>query len=355
MEYRRLGRTGVEVSAFSLGAMNFGSWATTDRAACLAVVGRALDAGINLVDTADAYSEGESERIVGEAIRSRRDEVILATKFHLPMGPRRDQRGNSARWVRRAVEASLRRLGTDHIELYQVHRPDLFTDLDDTLGALTDLVHAGKIGYLGCSTFPSWHLVEGQWTSERRNHARFVVEQPPYSMLVRHGEEALLPVAQRYDMGAIVWGPLAGGWLTGKYRRDDPRPTDSRATRTRGRLTKLFDPTRPEVQAKLDAVERLEVVAAAAGVTLTHLANAFVLAHPAVTSAIVGPRDVRQLEELLVGESLRLGDDVLDAIDEIVPPGHTIDPHDRGWRSPFLGVEHRRRGRGGRSGGDGAG
>lgn len=344
MEYRTLGTTGVRVSTFSLGAMNFGEWATTDRRECHRIVDRALDAGVNLVDTADAYSAGESEEILGEAIAGRRDEVVLATKFHMRMGEGPNDRGNSRLWIRRAVEDSLRRLGTDHIDLYQVHRPDLFIDVEETLGALSDLVREGKVRYLGCSTFPSWHLVEAQWASQRRGFERFVVEQPPYSILVRHGEHDLLPVARRHGMGVIVWGPLAGGWLTGKYRREDPRPKGSRATRTRGRMTKLFDDERPEVQAKLDAVERLEALAEETGVSLVHLANAFVLAHPAVTSAILGPRTVDQLEHLLEGTDLRLDDDVLDAVDRIVAPGTTIDPHERGWVSPFLAVEHRRRG-----------
>ena len=343
MEYRQLGGTGVQVSTFSLGAMNFGEWATTDRAECRGIVDRALDAGINLIDTADAYSSGESEEIVGEALAHRRDEVVLATKFHMRMGPGANQRGNSRLWIQQAVEASLRRLGTDHIDLYQVHRPDLFMDVEETLGALTDLVHAGKIRYLGCSTFPAWHLVEAQWASERRGLERFVCEQPPYSILVRHVEDDLLPVAQRYRMGTIVWGPLAGGWLTGKYGRAQTRPHDSRATRTRGRLTRLFDPDRPEVQAKIDAVEQLTSIAEQAGLSLPQLANAFVLSHPGVTSAIIGPRTTAQLDDLLSGAEVRLDRATLDAIDEVVAPGRTLDPEERGWRSPFLAAGMRRR------------
>ncbi len=343
MEYRQLGGTGVQVSTFSLGAMNLGEWATTDRAECRQIVGQALDAGINLIDTADVYSSGESEEIVGEAIADRRDEVVLATKFHMRMGPGPNQRGNSRLWIRQAVEASLKRLGTDHIDLYQVHRPDLFMDVEETMAALTDLVREGKVRYLGCSTFPSWHLVEAQWASDRRGLERFVCEQPPYSILVRHVEDDLLPVAQRYRMGTIVWGPLAGGWLTGKYGRADTRPQDSRATRTRGRMTRLFDSERPAVKAKIDAVEQLTSIADQAGLRLPQMANAFVLSHPAVTSAIIGPRTAAQLDDLLAGADARLDPATLDAIDEVVAPGQTVDPEERGWRSPFLASGMRRR------------
>lgn len=345
MELRTLGRTGVQVSAYCLGTMMLGRWGNRDHDDGERIIHAALDAGINFVDTADVYSAGESEEIVGKALRSRRDEVVLATKFHGRMGEGPNDRGNSRLWIMRAVEGSLRRLGTDHIDLYQVHRPDPNTDLEETLGALTDLVRQGKIRYAACSTFPAWQVVESHWISERRGLERFVCEQPPYSIFVRHAERDLFPVACRYGMGVIVWSPLNGGWLAGRYRRGQDVPADSRAERykARGRLHDRFDLQRDPPQRKLDLVEDLAKVADQAGLSLPRLAIAFSLAHPAVTSTIIGPRTMDQLEELMAGADTQLDGDSLDAIDEAVPPGTTIDEADRGWEEPWMRSQERRR------------
>jgi aryl-alcohol dehydrogenase-like predicted oxidoreductase len=216
MKRRILGGTGISVSEYALGTMMLGAWGNTDHDDCVRIVHRALDAGINFVDTADVYAAGESEEIVGKALKGRRDDVVLATKFFNSMGPDANHGGNSRRWIIRAVEDSLRRLGTDHIDLYQVHRPDPATDIDETLGALSDLVRSGKVRAVGCSTFPAEQLVEAQWTAERRGHVRLRTEQPPYSMLARGAEAAVLPTAQRYGMGVLTWGPLSAGWLSGR-------------------------------------------------------------------------------------------------------------------------------------------
>lgn len=346
MEFRRLGSTGAKVSTHCLGAMMFGAWGNTDHDDCIRIIHAALDGGINFIDTADVYSAGESEEIVGKALKSRRDDVVLATKFHGSMGPSLNERGNSRLWIMREVENSLRRLQTDHIDLYQVHRPDPKTDISETLGALDDLVHQGKIRYAGCSTFPSWLIVEAHWASERRGITHFRCEQPPYSIFVRHVENELFPVTQRYGMGVIVWSPLAGGWLGGKYRRDQEAPPDSRAIRFAQRgspVAARYDLSRPANQRKLDLVEDLTIVAEKAGMSLTHMAIAFTLAHPAVTSAIIGPRTMDQLEDLLAGVDARLDDATLDAIDEIIAPGDVIEEADRGWTAPWMAPEERRR------------
>src|SRR4051812_23662421 len=213
MDRTTLGTTGIQVSRYCLGAMMLGAWGNRDHDDCVRIIHTALDAGINFVDTADVYSAGESEEIVGKALKGRRDDVVLATKFHAPMGDDPNMKGNSRRWIVREVENSLRRLQTDWIDLYQVHRPDPSADIDETLGALSDLVHQGKVRYLGSSTFPAEAIVEAQWVAERRGRERFVCEQPPYSILARGIEAAVLPAVRRYGMGAIVWSPLAGGWL----------------------------------------------------------------------------------------------------------------------------------------------
>ncbi len=333
--YRTLGSTGVSVSSHCLGAMMLGAWGNTDVDACVRIVHAALDAGINFVDTADVYSQGQSEEIVGAAIRGRRDDVVLATKVHGEMGAGPNQRGNSRVWIVRELESSLRRLGTDHIDLYQIHRPEAETDVEETLGALTDLQRNGKIRYFGSSTFPGWQMVEAQWIAERRGLSRFRTEQPPYSIFVRSIEHDVLPVAQRYGMGVLVWSPLCRGWLTGRYRKESfDESADARAARTKergGAIAKQFDMSRPENVRKLDLVEELAKIAADAGVSMTHLAIAFTLAHPAVTSAIIGPRTLEQLEDLLAGADVRLDDATLDAIDELVPPGTAVDENDRGF------------------------
>jgi aryl-alcohol dehydrogenase-like predicted oxidoreductase len=333
VEYRPLGATGVQVSPLCLGAMMFGDWGNPDHDESIRIIHAALDAGINFVDTADVYSRGESEEIVGKALAGgRRDDVVLATKFHGPMGDGPNERGNSRRWIMREVDASLRRLGTDWIDLYQVHRFDEGTDLDETLGALTDLVRAGKIRYLGSSTFPAHLIVEAQWVAERRGRERFVCEQPPYSMLVRGIEADVLPVCERYRMAVIPWSPLAGGWLSGRYRKGTEPPASTRA----GRIPHRYDLSLPENQRKLDAADRLAQLAEEAGLTLIQLATAFVLRHPAVTAPIIGPRTMEQLESQLPGLDVQLDDELLDRIDEIVPPGTNFNPADSGWTSPWL-------------------
>jgi aryl-alcohol dehydrogenase-like predicted oxidoreductase len=345
MEYRTLGSTGVRVSTHCLGAMMFGSWGNTDVDACVRVVHEALEGGINFVDTADVYSAGESEEIVGKALKGRREEVVLATKVHFGMGPGQNEQGNSRLWITREVERSLRRLGTDHIDLYQIHRPEPQTEIEETLGALTDLQRAGKIRYFGSSTFPGWQMVEAQWIAERRGLSRFRAEQPPYSIFVRHIELDVLPVAQRYGMGVLVWSPLCRGWLTGRYRREAfDRSPEARAARVAGRgMGWQFDESRPEVQRKLDLVEEVAKIAADAGVSMTHLAIAFALTHPAVTSTIIGPRTSEQLQDLLAGADVRLDAATLDAIDRLVPPGTLVDEQDRGFDAWWLEPAARRR------------
>jgi aryl-alcohol dehydrogenase-like predicted oxidoreductase len=346
VEYRRLGRTGVEVSVFCLGGAQFGTVASPDESACIHMIHEALDGGINCIDTADVYGNGRSEEIIGKALGDRRDEVVLATKFHNAMGPGVNDRGNSRRWIFRAIEESLRRLGTDHVDLYQAHRPDPSVDLEEMVGALTDLVREGKVRYVGTSTFPGHMLVEAQWASERRGLERIATEQPPYSIFARHVELDVFPVAQRHGMGVLVWSPLAGGWLTGKYRRGEDVPEESRAATflsVSPYFPARFDRTLPGNRAKLDRVEDLLVVAAEAGVSLTHMAMAFTLAHPAVTAAIIGPRTSEQLRHLLAGADVRLDQATLDAIDDVVPPGTILAEPDRGWTPSWMSPEARRR------------
>jgi aryl-alcohol dehydrogenase-like predicted oxidoreductase len=337
--YRPFGRTGVKVSSLALGTMMFGARGNPDHEDSIRIIRRALDAGINLVDTADAYSQGESETIVGRALKGRRDDVFLATKFHGRMGEDINQFGNSRRWIIREIEASLTRLQTDHVDLYQVHRPESDTDLDETLGALSDLVHQGKVRYIGTSTFEPSTLVEAQWTAQRRGCERPVAEQPPYSVLARGVEREVLPTAERYGLAVIPWSPLAGGWLTGKFRRGGAQPATSRGERQATR----FDIAAPENTEKLDAVESLAQVAEQAGISLIHLALAFVLEHPAVTAPIIGPRTFEQLEGQLGAAELRLSADVLDAIDKIVPPGVTLSSRDAGYQPPSISDSARRR------------
>ena len=340
MQTRTLGRTGVKVTPLCLGAMMFGAWGNTDHDDSIRIIHRALDAGINFIDTADVYSAGESEEIVGKALSDgRRDDVILATKFHAPMGEDPNARGNSRGWIVREVDNSLRRLQTDWIDLYQVHRWDSNTDLDETLGALSDLVRAGKVRMIGCSTFPAHVIVESHWVAERRGRERFRCEQPPYSLLVRGIEADVLPVVQQFGMGAIVWSPLNGGWLTGRWRKGAEAPQSHRAER----LPQRYDLSVEANQRKLDAAEALAQLAEQAGLPLTHLALAFVLQHSAVTAAIIGPRTMDQLESLLGAVDVELADDVLDQIDEIVPPGFNVNPADVGYTPPAVASAWRRR------------
>ena len=340
MELRVLGHTGVNVSQLCLGAMMFGAWGNPDHEDSVRIINRALDAGVNFIDTADVYSSGESEEIVGKALAStRREHVVLATKAHGAMGEDPNQRGNSRRWLIRECENSLRRLGTDYIDLYQIHRPEPGTDVDETLGALSDLIRAGKICYAGSSTFPASRIVQAQWTAQRRGRERFVCEQPPYSLLVRGVEAEVLPVCQEYGMGVIPWSPLAGGWLSGRYRKGQDLPASTRAQR----LPQRYDLALPGNQAKLDAVEQLAVLAEESGLTLIQLAIAFVTSHPAVTAAIIGPRTMEQLESQLAAADVVLSSDILDRIDEIVPPGTNLNAPDRGYDPPSLTDPSRRR------------
>jgi aryl-alcohol dehydrogenase-like predicted oxidoreductase len=339
MEYRTLGSTGVRVSPLCLGTMMFGAWGNTDHEDSIRVIHAALGAGINFIDTADVYSSGESEEIVGKALAGRRDDVILASKFHGTMGEQPNRRGNSRRWIVQEVERSLTRLKTDWIDLYQVHRPEPETDIAETLGALSDLVHQGKVRYIGSSTFPASQVVEAQWVARKRGLERFVCEQPPYSLLVRGIEGDLLPTALRHGMGVIPWSPLAGGWLSGAWRKGQDAPASTRAQRLPGR----YDLSLPANQRKLDAVEALALLAEEAGIPLIHLAIAFVVRHPAVTAAIIGPRTMEQLHSQLGAERVELTEELLDRIDEIVPVATNVNPSDGGWQDPALEPAARRR------------
>ncbi len=325
MHYRTLGRTGIQVSPYALGAMMFGAIGNPDHEDSVRIIHRALDAGINVIDTADIYSHGESEEIVAEALKGRRDNVVLATKVNGAMGDDPNQRGTSRRWIMTEVENSLRRLQTDYIDLYQLHRLDPTVDIEETLSALTDLVRSGKVRAIGSSSFPASDMVEAQWVSQRRGLERFRTEQPTYSILSRGIEREVLPVAERYGMGTIVWSPLAQGMLTGRVRKG--QQTDLRRANY---FSHISD------ERRIDAVEQLIPVADEAGLKLTHLAIAFAIAHPGVTSAIIGPRTMEQLDDLLAGAEILLPDDVLDKIDEIVPPGTDIGRLDMAYNPPAI-------------------
>ncbi len=335
--YRALGQTGMHVSRFGLGTMVLGAWGNTDLAECKRIINQALDAGINLVDTADMYGDGQNEEIVGDAIATRRDEVVLCTKFHHPLGDHGDpnRRGNSRRWIMNAVDDSLRRLNVDHIDLYQAHRPDPATDIGETVAALNDLIAAGKIRAWGTSTFPASDLVQAHWSAERLGKAGPHTEQPPYSIFARSAEHEVLPTAQRLGMGVMVWSPLSGGWLTGKYN-SGAAPAGSRGQSNPDH----FDGDNPH---KATAASALADVASQAGHSLTHMALAWATEHPAVTSALIGPRTESQLDDLLAGIDLELDADTLDAIDAIVAPGTDLNPADKGWESPGLAPSQRRR------------
>jgi aryl-alcohol dehydrogenase-like predicted oxidoreductase len=340
MEHRHLGRTGVSVSKLCLGTMMFGAWGNPDHDDSVRIIHAALDAGINFVDTADVYFAGESEEIVGKALAGgKRDDVVLATKVGFPMGDDPNRQGASRRRIIKGLEDSLRRLGTDWIDLYQIHRPDPHTDIEETLGALTDLVQQGKIRYIGSSTFPAPAIVEAQWAARDRHLQRFVTEQPPYSILVRGIEADVLPTCARYGMGVIPWAPLASGWLSGRWRKGSEQPGSTPAER----LPARYDLSLPGNQRKLDAVEQLAPIAEEAGMSLIELAIAFVLNHPAVTAAIIGPRTMEHLESQLSAADVVLDAALLDRIDEIVAPGTNLNPADAGWANPALEPAARRR------------
>jgi aryl-alcohol dehydrogenase-like predicted oxidoreductase len=327
MQYRTLGRTGIRVSPYCLGAMMFGAVGNPDHDDSIRIIHKALDAGINFIDTADMYSGGESEEIVGKALKGRRDSVVLATKARLPMGTDDPNRqGTSRRWLVRALDESLRRLQTDHVDLFQIHRPEPDTDIEETLSALTDLVRAGKVRAIGTSSYPASDIVEAQWVAERRALQRFRTEQPTYSILNRGIEREVLPVCQRYGMGTLVYSPLGGGLLTGRYRKG--QQTDSHRA---GFGFKYLSDER-----RLDVVEQLVPLAEKAGLSMTHLAMAFSIAHPGVTSAIIGPRTMAQLDDLLAGAGVTLDDEILDRIDEIVPAGTDVGMLDMAYNPPAV-------------------
>jgi aryl-alcohol dehydrogenase-like predicted oxidoreductase len=327
MQYRPLGRTGIKVSPYCLGAMMFGAGGNPDQDDCIRIIHKALDFGINFIDTADRYSAGESEEIVGKALKGRRDKIVVATKVYGPMGDDPNQQGTSRRWIMQEVDNSLRRLQTDYIDLYQIHRPAPDTDIEETLSALTDLMRAGKVRAIGSSTFPVSEIVEAQWVAERRGLARFRTEQPPYSILDRGIEYDMLPTCERYGMGVLVWSPLSKGMLTGRYRKGQPLPDSIRVK---------YLPKQMSDARSLDAVEQLIPLAEEAGLSLTHMALAFVMAHPGVTSAILGPRTMQHLDDLLAGAEVRLSDDVLDRIDQIVPPGTDVGLNEAAYNPPAI-------------------
>lgn len=330
--YRVMGRTGLRVSPLALGTMNFGSYGKVSADDGAKLIGHAIDGGINVIDTADVYSHTEAETIVGDALAlsGMRDEIVLATKFHHAVDEDPNHRGNSRRWITHAIDASLRRLRTDHIDIYYVHRPDDDTDLEDTIDTLVDLVRAGKILYYGTSTFPTAQIVEAQWLGRTRG-VRPTVEQPPYSLLTRHIERDLLPVAQHYGLGTFVWSPLAGGWLSGHYRQEQRDPSWQR-WKNASRHDLALDAN----QAKAAAVARYQEIANGAGLQLIELALAFVLEHPGVTSAIIGPRTPEQLIPQLKAGEIVLSADVLDAIDAVVAPGVTVSAGDLGYTPTAL-------------------
>lgn len=323
MDYRRLGRTGVKVSPLCLGTMMFGQRGNADHDDCVRIIHRALDAGLNFVDTANVYSSGESEEIVGKALRGRRDGVILATKVFNAMGPGPNDRGSSRVHIMREVEHSLRRLQTDYIDLYQMHRPDPETPIEETLRALDDLVRQGKVRYIGSSTFAGWELVESYWVSDRHNLARFECEQPPYSIFVRHIEQDMLPVCAKYGTAVIPWSPLNRGWLAGRYRKGqgsvDPQ---SRV----GRGDQFIDsPDSPAGRYKLNLVEELVPMATEIGANLAQYALAWVLANPVVTAPIIGPRTMEHLEDNLGALEVTIPAAHLQRIDQMVPPGTDVE------------------------------
>lgn len=344
MEMTTLGGTGITVSRYCLGAMMFGAYGNRDHDDCVRLIHKALDAGVNFIDTADVYSAGESEQIVGKALKERRDDVVLASKFYAPMGKAPNMSGGSRRWIIREVENSLKRLGTDYIDLYQIHRFDEKTDLEETMSALSDLMHQGKIRAFGSSMFSPDRIVESHWTAEKRGLMRFRCEQPWYSMFAREVEREVLPTCQRYGMGAITFSPLDGGWLSGRYRSSEDFEKPSRITAMAARVGRKFDPEAELVQRKLALVEALSGVASEAGMPLAHMAIAFVLEHPGVTSAIVGPRTHEQLDDLLSCADLRLSADVMDQIDKLVPPGTSVNGLNMSARPQGMSKPNRRRG-----------
>jgi aryl-alcohol dehydrogenase-like predicted oxidoreductase len=345
METRIYGQTGVTVSKYCLGAMMFGPMGNTDHDECIGMVHTALDAGVNFIDTADAYSRGESEEVVGKALKGRRDDVVLATKAFIPMSDDPNHSGGSRRWLIRAVEDSLRRLDTDYIDLYQLHRRDTTLDLDESLSALDQLQRDGKIRYAGMSATPAEWIVEARHISDLRGHVRVRSEQVLYNIFSRGIERDVLPTCDRYGIGVMTYGPLNGGWLTGKYTRDQPAPEDSRAVRLGGAQGDRWNPERAANQTKLDLVDQLRELSDQAGLPMTHVAHAWAAEHPAVSSVIIGPRTPAQLDDALASADVQLDADLLDALDQMVPPGTNVDTVDTARPEPQLSRRVRRRSR----------
>lgn len=323
MLYRTLGRTGIQVSPYGLGALMLATAMGNAPEDSARIIHKALDAGVNLIDTADTY--GDSEDVVGKALKGRREDVVLATKFGRPTGQGPNRQGASRRWIITAVDNSLRRLQTDYVDLYQLHRPDPGTDIQETLSALTDLIRSGKIRAIGASETPASDIVEAQWIAERRGLERFSTEQPAYSLLNRGIEREILPSIQRFGMGTLVWGPLGQGLLTGRVRKNQDNDL-----RRAGLARHLND------ERRLDVVEHLVTLAEEAGLAMTHLAMAFTIVHPGVTSALLGARTMGHLDDLLAGLDVTLTDDVLDRIDEIIPPGTDVGTLDQAYQPPAL-------------------
>lgn len=343
MDYTTLGKTGITVSKYCLGTMMFGAMGNKDHDDSIRIIHKAIDGGINFIDTADIYSAGESEEIVGKALKGRRNNIVLATKFYAPMGQDKNHFGGSRRWIVEEVENSLRRLNVDYIDLYQIHRFDDRTDLEETMSALSDLVHQGKIRSFGSSMFPADRIVEAQWVAEKRNLLRFRCEQPWYSIFSREIELHVLPACERYGMGVITWSPLDGGWLTGRYLKKDDFDKPGRVTLAAARRGGTFDPEAEIVQRKLALLEGLNAIAIEAGIPLAHMAVAFTLEHPAVTSTIVGPRTMEQLDDLMGCADLRLDAGVMDRIDKLVPPGTSVNGLNMTSRPAGIAKERRRR------------
>ena len=317
MDYRTLGRTGVRVSPLCLGTLNFGGPTPDDEAA--RIVDAALDAGINFIDTADSYHEGRSEEAVGKTLAGRRQRVVLATKVHFPTGAGPNDGGNSRLHILRACDASLRRLRTDSIDLYQVHRPSPDVPIDETLGALTDLVRAGKVRYIGCSTHPAWMVIEALAVSERRGFARYVSEQPPYNLLDRRIENELVPMALAHGLAILPWAPLAQGVLAGRYQAGEALPEDSRAARMPGTIY-----SRRVTPRGIEAGEQFVALAREHGLTPGQLALLWCKDQPAVTSPIVGPRTLEQMRDVLPVLEMTLTPAQRDACDAINPPGTAL-------------------------------
>jgi aryl-alcohol dehydrogenase-like predicted oxidoreductase len=318
MEYRTLGRTGVKVAPLGLGTDNFAN--PTPEAESIEIINRALDAGINLIDTSNSYVKGESERIIGRALAAhgRRQQVIIATKAHYPVGPGPNDRGNSRLHLMRACEDSLRRLGTDYIDLYQLHRPSFDIPIDETLSALTDLVRQGKVRYIGSSTAPAWKVMEALMVSELKGYVRFVSEQPPYNLLDRRIENELVPMCRAYGLGILPWTPLAMGVLAGRYADAEDYPSGSRASLRGGIYAERVTARGIEVGNQFVALAKER------GISPAQLAVLWAKDQPGITAPLIGPRTLEQLEQFLPVMDMELDEEIRLACDELVPPGSVV-------------------------------